>query len=193
MKAEWTRCGNTPYYRRKDRSVYVNPAALWILEATIYTSGMAKRGGLVEWSRLPSLNPKMITHAAWIAAPENAQDRAEFVDALATWDAGLDAMARWPVSDKIDVFKMLEPGVRDRILEGIVMVLEAFFDVDPEEGPIDPWVESRWGLVVERGGPAHRQLEHWEDLNEPTEPTIVALTLQKGMEEALSNFGILEC
>jgi len=167
----WSRCGNTMFWGREEdipdayMVFFINPVDLVFVGAT----GEVPEGPVLVVRRGLSEELAYLVDAL----PQPLADIVNSWFSIAT--RGI------PRRELLDSFARMDAAYRNALLSG----LQELFAVAP--------TEARKRIVVAEGSPAHEFLPDMEAEAQPTEPSIVTPDLQAGLDEALADFGVLEC
>jgi hypothetical protein len=166
----WSRCGNTMFWGHDEEILdvhmefYINPVDLIF----VGVSGAAEGPVLIVRRPLSEELEPLID-----ALPPPLADIVNMWFSFVT--RGM------PRRELLDAFARMDAAHRNALLSG----LQELFSVAP--------TEAQKRIVVAEGTPAHEFLADMEAETLPTEPSIVAADLQAGLDEALADFGVMEC
>lgn len=182
----WVRCGNTMFWRwtqEPGREVWINPVDLVVLDSRPDPEGVPLGAILVVRRAFPEESLRTWTSEEFSAAMNAVP--ALLGGAVAVWltrmfqaeDAGR------PRREIVDLFVKQLAGRRNAVLSGI----EALFDSGAV--PTAQWRR----LVLAEGSPAHAAAAEAEKSVAATDLSVVAADFAQGLDEALADFGVMEC
>lgn len=198
----WERCGNTTFYRRPWRHdgnplawYYVDPFN-WTYITSAPSDGPAGDEGVtsVIWRRAPSYALAPLRVGVGIVS-EDLNVQADVLKHMRGWGADVERAKEMKLS-KNDLRKNFESApvqARNNVLNGVrALILGWQYQamINKEDSP----VEERVILVVEWDSPTELlRLPDIEKSFPNWKSTVVVDDPIKGLEDALSEFGIHEC
>lgn len=195
----WERCGNTTFYRKGDDT---NPLAWHFADpynwaqivSAPHTPGFEAEGSVAVLYRKA---PRYDWEALRTGISEVEGSREALLRVLRhthEWAADLIKAKQLGVSqrDLRNLFESSPPEAKHDVLEGVGVLLGGFLELSfARQEPSE--VDSKTVLVIEEGTPAERNADKVEADHTDWVKTIVSSDPARGLDQALSYFGIHEC